>query len=252
MKLGRKFIATNGATEGWSGMGALYHVLIVKQVRYTLPISLRIHHRHRYRHRFFLPLLTYDLVEIPVRDCLDDPSYKLITKKGYEKPCKWIGENIWRKNQYCSTTTNGYDINAVCAESCQTCADFSITLVNAGNNTTYDKAFVKAKKRWESIIIGDLTDVTNPRGIDLFNDMLAVNCTGGVDDIVIGYQIGYIDGPGKVLGYAGPVYYRPRTNAPLSGLMNFDEDDFSSLAADDISVIIMHEMVSCRSHQRSA
>jgi len=228
-------------------MGALCHVLIVKKVRHTIPSLLNIHHRHR----FFVPLLTCNLVEIPVRDCLDNPSYKLITKKGRKKPCEWIRENIWRKNQYCSTINNGYEVNSVCAESCQSCADFSITLVNAGDNTNYDQAFVKAKKRWESIIIGDLSNTANPGGLDFFVDLLSVNYTGSVDDIVIGYEISYIDGPGETIGYAGPIYYRP-TYAPLSGVMIFDEDDFASYANDDIDVIIMHEMVSCRSHQRSA
>lgn len=37
---------------------------------------------------------------------------------------------------------------------------FTITLLNMGNNTHFDSAFEKAKKRWEEVITNDLENIT--------------------------------------------------------------------------------------------
>jgi hypothetical protein len=64
---------------------------------------------------------------------------------------------------------------------------------------------------------------------DWFNGGLSQNFTGDVDDVVIGYEMAYIDGPGQTLGTAGARYTRTSTRSPISGIMKFDEDDFADM-----------------------
>ena len=52
-----------------------------------------------------------------------------------------------------------------------------------------------------------------------------------------------IDGPGKVLGQAGPTVLRPGTFLPAWGVMSFDTADLAKMEADGSLVrVIMHEM----------
>jgi len=120
-------------------------------------------------------------------------------------------------------------------------AAFNIQLVNTGNNTDFDAAFVSAKARWESIIIGDLNNQPSI-GVDWFRGQLSASHMGDVDDVVIGYELKYIDGISGVLGSAGPYYYRTSTNSTVSGGMKFDQDDFANMSAANAEIIILHEM----------
>lgn len=118
---------------------------------------------------------------------------------------------------------------------------FTITLINTGTNTDFDAAFASAKARWESIIVSDLADVSGD-GTDWFAGRMSSSYTGDVDDVVIGYEMAFIDGPGSVLGSAGPTYIRSSTGSPIAGTMNFDEDDFASMSSTNAEIIILHEM----------
>ena len=113
--------------------------------------------------------------------------------------------------------------------------------MNTGTNTNFDAAFASAKARWESIIIGDLIDF-DPYGVDWFGRQLSGSYSGAVDDVVIGYEMKYIDGINGVLGSAGPYYRRTESNSTISGVMSFDQDDFSNMSAADAEIIILHEM----------
>ena len=123
-------------------------------------------------------------------------------------------------------------------------SNFTISLVNMGTNSDYDEAFIKAKKRWSSIIVNDLDDVkTKEKGIkDLFNGYLDDPYDEDVDDVVIGYKIGKIDGKNKTLGFAGPTMARKNYTAALAGVMIFDEEDFSEMSEENREIIILHEM----------
>jgi hypothetical protein len=128
-------------------------------------------------------------------------------------------------------------------------SQFNIQLVNIGPPDTPQNivdAFTEAKARWESIILNDLPDIANQNpGFDWFGNIATVYnpYNEAVDDVVIGYAIQYIDGPGKILGSAGPRYTR-YDGSPISGTMKFDIDDFTSgfFSDEDIKVIILHEM----------
>lgn len=126
-------------------------------------------------------------------------------------------------------------------------SNFNIQLINIGENTDFDEYFEKAKKRWECIIIGDLSDFSAEDAPPnwFHNDEYIYN--GPVDDLVIGYRVDYIDGPGdqqgNILGFAGPIYTRNSNKLPISGIMVFDSYDINEMENEGIlEGVILHEM----------
>jgi len=107
---------------------------------------------------------------------------------------------------------------------------------------TQQAAFTNAAAKWESIIFGDVPDiqVTIPPG----------SCGTGspglneiIDDIVIFAIIDSIDGPGKILGQAGPCFVRNFKHIPVVGVMQFDSADVANLiAGGSFGLVIQHEM----------
>jgi len=121
---------------------------------------------------------------------------------------------------------------------------FNIQLINMGSNTNFDVFFQSAKERWEEIIVGDLSPFPANEVPDWFGGLFGPGngFNGAVDDIVIGYALASIDGPGGILGQAGPTFIRPGTFTPIAGIMFFDVDDFLSRSDEDVEIIIRHEM----------
>lgn len=119
---------------------------------------------------------------------------------------------------------------------------------NVGNiSAGATAAFQEAKTRWEALVFGDLAELpvnlTAGACGGAFADHPAVNET--VDDLVILAKIDSIDGPGGVLGAAGPCWIRTGTNAPLPalGLMRFDSADVAGyVASGRFDEIVLHEM----------
>lgn len=103
-----------------------------------------------------------------------------------------------------------------------------------GLSQTQKNAFAAAADRWTRVIVGDLPNVT----------------VGGevVDDLVILAQGANIDGPGKVLGQAGPTHLRPASAGraaflPAKGRMTFDTADLAAMETRGTLVdVIAHEM----------
>ena len=95
-------------------------------------------------------------------------------------------------------------------------------------------AFKAAADRWSKVIVGDLPSVV----------------IGGVviDDLLIEAQGVPIDGPGKILGQAGPTNLRPASAGasaflPAKGIMSFDTADLAKMQADGTLLdVITHEM----------
>ncbi len=101
--------------------------------------------------------------------------------------------------------------------------------------------FETAAARWERIVIADVPSVSGTVP-SCFRGLPPVS-TGTIDDIVIEVVLQPIDGPGKVLGQAGPCYARSADNLPLSGVMYFDTADLASLEARGLfDEVIVHEM----------
>lgn len=103
-------------------------------------------------------------------------------------------------------------------------------------------AFVTAATRWMSIITDDITDlqITRPAG----------DCGTGtpamdefVDDVVIFAAVENIDGPGGILGSAGPCTIRSPSALPAVGRMRFDDADLLTRETNgQLLPLILHEM----------
>src|SRR5206468_4913919 len=64
-----------------------------------------------------------------------------------------------------------------------------------------------------------------------------------IDDLVIFAVLDSIDGPGKILGQAGPCFIRLPGYLPLIGVMRFDTADVANLeSAGQFDEVILHEM----------
>jgi hypothetical protein len=103
-----------------------------------------------------------------------------------------------------------------------------------GLNQTQKNAFKTAADRWTRIIIGDLPSVQVDGEV--------------IDDLLILAQGQDIDGPGKILGQAGPTRLRPANAGaaaflPAKGKMAFDTADLKKMQQDGTLVdVITHEM----------
>jgi hypothetical protein len=103
-----------------------------------------------------------------------------------------------------------------------------------GLNQAQQGAFTAAADRWTGIIVGDLPDVLVDGEV--------------IDDLVILAQGVAIDGPGKILGQAGPTHLRPEAAGaaallPVKGIMSFDTADLANMEADgSLNDVIAHEM----------
>ena len=90
-------------------------------------------------------------------------------------------------------------------------------------------AFETAAARWGRILSADVPSVV----------------IGGetIDDVRIDAAGEQIDGPGRVLGQAGPIDLRPGSFIPATGIMSFDSADLERMEQDGSLVsVIVHEM----------
>ncbi len=106
------------------------------------------------------------------------------------------------------------------------------------------QAFSNAARRIEAAVVGDESDV-DMTGFPFDACGLGVNTLNEiVDDIVIFARIESIDGPGSVLGSAGPCVTRSSAGPTILGGMIFDEDDLADMAAQNrLEAVILHEML---------
>jgi len=106
---------------------------------------------------------------------------------------------------------------------------FDIVIRYSGDSR-YQPLFDDAAERWEQIIIADLPDVNS-------------SAFGFVDDVLIDASVVFIDGPGAVLGQAGPDWIRSASGLPFHGEMEFDSADVSAMFNNGtLYDVILHEM----------
>jgi len=102
-------------------------------------------------------------------------------------------------------------------------------------------AYDAAEARWELIITGDLPNTVVDRPVGTCTSTTPLNET--IDDLVIFVTLEPIDGPGGVLGSAGPCLVRNGTLLPLAGSMRFDSADLANLEVSGLlDEVILHEM----------
>ena len=101
--------------------------------------------------------------------------------------------------------------------------------------------FETAAARWERIIIKDVPSISGTLP-SCFVGLPPVS-TDVVDDIVIEVVLQPIDGPGGILGQAGPCFIRNADALPVSGVMYFDSEDLAFLEGLALfDEVIVHEM----------
>jgi hypothetical protein len=112
---------------------------------------------------------------------------------------------------------------------------FKIEVRFLGGLTAGQKAaFKKAADRWSKVIIGDLPSVIVSGEV--------------IDDVLIEAKGVFIDGPGGILGQAGPTNLRPASAGaaaflPAKGIMSFDSADLADMESDGTLLdVITHEM----------
>jgi hypothetical protein len=119
-------------------------------------------------------------------------------------------------------------------------SSYAITLQFLTSATAAQQAaFANAKARWETVITGDIPDidVTGAPACD------GVTSTGVVDDVRILVELDSIDGPGKILGSAGPCIIRLTSRLTAIGVMRFDTADVRTLELNgSLNDVILHEM----------
>lgn len=102
--------------------------------------------------------------------------------------------------------------------------DIEVNLLG-GLTPSQQLVFQTAEQRWEEIITGDIADFL------------------GIDDLIIDAEGTPIDGPGGILGQAGPRILRPISFLPATGIMRFDTADLANLeASGQLNDVILHEM----------
>lgn len=125
-------------------------------------------------------------------------------------------------------------------------SNFTITLQNIGPaiSPTRQAAFDNAKTRWQTVITGDLPDFNGSNIGNTGPNCGNVNLTGvTIDDLLIFFQLDSIDGPGQILGSAGPCFIRSSNNLTIVGIMRFDTADVAGLEGNgSLNDVILHEM----------
>jgi len=102
--------------------------------------------------------------------------------------------------------------------------------------------FNRAASRWQHLLVGDVPDIDLVLGAGgCGTGSLEVDET--IDDVVIFVRLEAIDGPGGVLGAAGPCVVRPSSHLPALGIMFFDTADLDYLQTSGLlQTVIVHEM----------
>jgi len=122
---------------------------------------------------------------------------------------------------------------------------FTITLRFINPPTAAQRAFFEtAAARWEGIITGDVPNTTGTiPARSCGNSFKTPSFNGDIDDVLIDVLLQPIDGPGAILGAAGPCLVRNEDFLTVYGLMFFDSADLDFLAQFGIfDEVVAHEM----------
>lgn len=126
-------------------------------------------------------------------------------------------------------------------------ASYAITLNFISSiSSSQQAAFSSAAGRWSQVITGNLPSfVANPGVIPAgFCGIAHPAFVGIIDDLLIWVEVTNIDGPGGVLGQAGPCGLRTSSpTLPVLGIMQFDAADLTTIENNGtLDDVILHEM----------
>jgi hypothetical protein len=158
-------------------------------------------------------------------------------------PAWTMGPNETENTVTVSTTNNV----TVTVRANAVISPFNIQLVYLTTpSSSQQSAFEQARIRWRQIVQSELSDIainTSDPNQRCGNS----NFSGSVDDVVIFVELVPIDGPGQVLGSAGPCLVRQNASGEITfviaGQMRFDVADLDTLEArGQLNNVILHEM----------
>lgn len=119
--------------------------------------------------------------------------------------------------------------------------DIVVRFNHPGGTPAQRLAFRVAESRWQAVIQGDLPDIRVARSAGFCGAVEPLDEV--VDDLLILADVVTIDGPGGVLGSAGPCLLRDPGGLPILGRMRFDSADLDALeAGGTLDDVIVHEM----------
>jgi hypothetical protein len=137
----------------------------------------------------------------------------------------------------------------------QTSYNLEVRYFGGDPTTAVQAAFTNAAARIKGAVVGTLGTVqfTNvalgdPAQPNTNCGVTGVTLNELVRDVIIFAQIKPIDGPGKILGSAGPCLVRNTSRLTIIGVMQFDSDDLAALAVPNgtgptrLEQVILHEM----------
>lgn len=108
-------------------------------------------------------------------------------------------------------------------------------------NAAATQAVTKSRTIAESVIVGDVSDVTTTADLRCNSSQAPVPAT--VDDLFVEVRFVAGDGPGGVLGSAGPCWLRGGTAIPISGQIELDTADVAQLqSTGTLDETILHEL----------
>ena len=111
--------------------------------------------------------------------------------------------------------------------------------VSASRHAAVDSAVAK----WTRIIYGALPPVAVNIGAGACFSPKTPALNETVNGVVIFVELDSIDGPGKILGQAGPCYIRSAGRLPLVGLLQLDTADLVTLETNGaLNEVVLHEI----------
>ncbi|MEO8575455.1 MAG: leishmanolysin-related zinc metalloendopeptidase [Gemmatimonadales bacterium] len=140
------------------------------------------------------------------------------------------------------------NFSTTASASVQSGYDIDIRFFGPAMSSEQRAIFTNAAARIRGVVVGDIVNVL-ATNIDVVS---ACGATGVaplnelIDDVIIYASIIPIDGPGKILGQAGPCLFRSSSSRYLTavGRMQFDIDDIAAMAANGtLQDVIIHEML---------
>jgi hypothetical protein len=107
-------------------------------------------------------------------------------------------------------------------------------------------AFEYARARWQQVITGNLPEFALTGANQVQANACGINhpaVNEVVDDVLIFVEIVPIDGPGKVLGSAGPCMVRGASGLPILGVVRLDRDDLDAMERNGtLRAVVLHEL----------
>jgi hypothetical protein len=125
---------------------------------------------------------------------------------------------------------------------------FNLWPVNVSGSRPDDRlvtALNTALAKWERALVGDLPALEIPAGTfsrTFCAERGSVVNGQTIDDLVVLVRFTTIDGPGSVLGQAGPCNVRQGSLLPWVGILTLDTEDLTALTTQRLTDLFFHEI----------